>query len=82
MVLTRNNFVHGNDLWDDGVYQDERHAKKYPDSAFKHNWMPKMFRGQRLVITKEKLEATITEVVKLCAFLEDTRGGRQYKVQP
>lgn len=63
--LTRNDFQHNGDplLLLPCTYQDKKHAERFPNSAFRHStWPPSLFRNARLVVTRDKLEASMRAV--------------------
>jgi hypothetical protein len=63
-----------NDIFSNYIYQTEKHATKYPDTAFRDpQWPVSMFMPVRLIVEQKKLEAAIESIEQLCEYLEGTR---------
>lgn len=76
VILTRNDFTHNVDLLSLYAFQTSRHAEKYPNSPFVDaRWKDFPFAATRipLVVPSETLFGAISELRKLCRFLEAER---------
>ncbi len=76
VILTRNDFAHGSELFTFYAFQDEKHAEKHPDSVFVDpRWKGlRVFRG-KLTVSNESLQEAIEHVRRLCNYLEEVRIG-------
>jgi hypothetical protein len=73
-ILTRNDFIHNNDLLDEMTMQSEQHKRKYPFSLFADpQLVTEPMDSTRLRVTRKSLGEATDAVRRFCEYLDTFR---------